>query len=77
MIRWAVKATQSTSILARITANFAEGLFKSGGIGQTESGGGPMATQLAGFELEHPLMNGAGVCKTVDDVADLARLPLG
>ena len=32
-----------------------------------------MATQLAGFELEHPLMNGAGVCKTVDDVADLAR----
>ncbi len=28
---------------------------------------------LAGFEIEHPLMNGAGVCKTVADVHEFAR----
>lgn len=28
---------------------------------------------LAGVPLEHPLMNAAGTCKTVDDVARLAR----
>ena len=32
-----------------------------------------MATRLAGLELEHPLMNGAGLCKTLDQVTDLAR----
>jgi dihydroorotate dehydrogenase (fumarate) len=30
-------------------------------------------TTLCGIELEHPVLNAAGTCKTVEDVADLAR----
>ncbi len=32
-----------------------------------------LATTLAGVELEHPLMNAAGTCKTLEDVEKLAR----
>ncbi len=32
-----------------------------------------LATTLAGFQLEHPLMNAAGTCKTLRDVENLAR----
>ena len=35
-----------------------------------------LATTLAGIELEHPLMNAAGTCKTLEDVEKFARSPV-
>lgn len=32
-----------------------------------------LATSLSGVELEHPLMNAAGTCKTLEDVTKFAR----
>ena len=35
-----------------------------------------LSVSVAGIQLEHPVMNGAGSCKTLEDVRMLSRLPV-
>lgn len=36
----------------------------------------PLETVVAGIRLEHPIMNAAGTCRTMEDVRELCRTPV-